>query len=216
MDIEAWRRPVHELTARGLVRDFADLYALRFEDLAPSSPEGEEGESLVRATCWPRSRQPRARAAPLLFGLGIRFVGERAATCWPVTSAAWGDGRLVEEIDALYEIGPAVAQSGTMVRRPQRALVARLEAAGVRTGRRERRPHRRPSRACSSCDRVALGMTRDEAKQAIEARAAGSPLGLGRTSVRGGGRHPGSKLEKARRWACAAWTKPVPQPAESS
>jgi DNA ligase (NAD+) len=46
MDIEGLGDVVvHELAERGLVRDFADLYALRFEDLAPIfAPKAKKGD----------------------------------------------------------------------------------------------------------------------------------------------------------------------------
>jgi len=82
MDIEGLGDVVvHELAERGLVRDFADLYALRFEELAPVfAPKAKKGASLgaknlLAALDASRSRELRR----LLFGLGIRFVGERAA-----------------------------------------------------------------------------------------------------------------------------------------
>ena len=72
---------VHELVESGLVQDFADLYALGFEDLAPLfAPKAKKGESLgarnlLEAIEASKSRELRR----LVFGLGIRFVGERAA-----------------------------------------------------------------------------------------------------------------------------------------
>ena len=82
MDIEGLGDAlVRQLVEKGMVRDFADLYALRFEELAPLfAPKAKKGESLgaknlLAAIDASRSRELRR----LLFGLGIRFVGERAA-----------------------------------------------------------------------------------------------------------------------------------------
>ena len=66
-------------------------------------------------TCWTAIEASKDRELRrLLFGLGIRFVGERAAHApGPPLPAAWtrSQAASVEEIDAIYEIGPAVAES---------------------------------------------------------------------------------------------------------
>ncbi len=81
----------------------------------------------------------RSKARPLrrlLFGLGIRHVGERAARLLARLGsiealAAAG----AEELEALDEIGPktAAAVRQFFEQRANRELVARLAAAGVRT-----------------------------------------------------------------------------------
>src|SRR5439155_7257488 len=61
---------------RPLVRDFADLYDLRHEDLAALERMGD----LSASNLLERIEKSKERGlAPLLFGLGIRLVGERAA-----------------------------------------------------------------------------------------------------------------------------------------
>jgi DNA ligase (NAD+) len=197
---------VHELVERGLVKDFADLYALRFEELAPLfAPKAKKGESLgarnlLEAIGSSRSRELRR----LIFGLGIRFVGERAAMLLArhfQSLDAIGAAE-VEAIDAIYEIGPAVAGSvHAWFRDPaNRALVERLRAAGLRV---EEAPAEGKSLAFQGQQFVLTGslesMTRDEAKAAIEARG-GRVTGTvsKRTSVVVAGREAGSKLERAR------------------
>ena len=63
------------------MRDFADLYGLRFEDLAPLfAPKAKKGESLGARNLLAEIEASSSRELRrLLFGLGIRFVGERAA-----------------------------------------------------------------------------------------------------------------------------------------
>jgi DNA ligase (NAD+) len=206
MDIEGLGDVVvHELLERGLVRDFAGLYRLRFEDLAPLfAPKAKKGESLgakklLVAIDASRSRELRR----LLFGLGIRFVGERAAQ---LLARHFGSlealaAASVEEIDAIYEIGPAVAQSvHDWFRDPANArLVASLERAGLRT-RGEK------ATAASSAFQglqfvltgALVGMTRDEAKAAIEARGGRVTASVSKkTSYVVVGADAGSKLEKA-------------------
>jgi DNA ligase (NAD+) len=207
MDIEGLGNVlVHELVARGVVKDFADIYSLRFEDLAPLfAPKAKKGESLgarnlLEAIDASRSRELRR----LVFGLGIRFVGERAAMLLArhfhsLDAIGAAD---VEAIDAIYEIGPAVAGSvHAWFRDPANLkLVERLKAAGLRV---ERAAAGTASLAFQGQQWVLTGslesMTRDEAKAAIEARG-GRVTGTvsKKTSVVVAGREAGSKLERAR------------------
>jgi len=207
MDIEGLGDAlVHELSEKGLVRDFADLYGLRFEDLAPLfAPKAKKGESLgarnlLAAIDASRSRELRR----LIFGLGIRFVGARAAMLLArhfrsLRALAAAD---VAAIDAIYEIGPAVAGSvHAWFRDPANLkLVERLERAGLRVQEAEAEPG---SLAFQGQQFVLTGtldsMSRDEAKAAIEARG-GRVTGTvsKKTSVVVAGRESGSKLERAR------------------
>jgi DNA ligase (NAD+) len=207
MDIEGLGDAlVHELLARGLVRDFADLYGLRFEQLAPLfAPKAKKGESLgaknlLEAIAASRSRELRR----LLFGLGIRFVGERAAMLLARHFRSLGAiaRATADEIDAIYEIGPAVAGSvhAWFADPANRALVARLEAAGLRV----EEPGPAPGALTFQGLQLVLtgtldSMSRDEAKAAIEARG-GRVTGTvsKKTSLVVAGREAGSKLERAR------------------
>jgi len=197
---------VHELLEKGLVRDFADLYALRFEDLAPLfAPKAKKGESLgaknlLAAIDASRSRELRR----LLFGLGIRFVGERAAMLLARhfrSLDALGEAS-VEAIDDIYEIGPVVAESvHQWFRDPaNRRLVERLEAAGLRIEEQSAGP---ASLSFQGMQFVLTGtldtMTRDEAKAAIEGRGGRVTSSVSKkTSVVVAGRDAGSKLDKAK------------------
>jgi DNA ligase (NAD+) len=207
MDIEGLGDVVvHELMARGLVRDFADLYALRFEDLAPLfAPKAKKGESLGAKNLLAGIEASRSRELRrLLFGLGIRFVGERAALLLArhfrgLDALAAAD---VEAIDDIYEIGPAVAESvHAWFRDPaNRRLVERLKGAGLRV---EEDEAPSGSRAFHGMQFVLTGtlesMTRDEAKAAIESRGGRVTSSVSKkTSVVVAGREAGSKLDKAK------------------
>jgi DNA ligase (NAD+) len=197
---------VHQLVAKGLVRDFADLYGLRFEQVAPIfAPKATTGESLgarhlIAAIDASRARELRR----LLFGLGIRFVGERAAQLLARHFASLEKlaAASVEEIDAIYEIGPAVAESVfRWFHDPANLrLLGRLEEAGLRT--REEQPAA-GSQALQGKQFVLTGalasMTRDEAKAAVEARGGRVTSAVSKkTSFVVAGSDAGSKLEKAR------------------
>jgi DNA ligase (NAD+) len=207
MDIEGLGDVVvHELTERRLVRDFADLYALRLEDLVPIfAPKGKTGESLGAKNLLAAIEKSRSRELRrLLFGLGIRFVGERAALLLARHFRSLGalEAAGVEAIDDIYEIGPAVAESvHAWFRDPaNRRLVERLKGAGLRVEEGEAHV---ASPAFQGMQFVLTGtlesMTRDEAKAAIEGRGGRVTSAVSKkTSVVVAGRDAGSKLDKAK------------------
>jgi len=207
MDIEGLGEViVHELLARGLVKDVADLYRLRFEDLKPVfAPKAKKEESLGATALLAgieKSRQRELRR--LLFALGIRHVGDRAAA---LLARHFGNlDRLaeasVEEIDDIYEIGPTVAQSvHDWFHTPSnQQLLARLKEAGVWP---QEEAHAERSDTFAGKQFVLTGtletMTRDEAKAAIEARGGRVTSSVSKkTTYVVAGRDPGSKLDKAK------------------
>jgi DNA ligase (NAD+) len=207
MDIEGLGEViVHELLARGLVKDVADLYRLRFEDLKPVfAPKAKKEESLGATALLAgieASRQRELRR--LLFALGIRHVGDRAAA---LLARHFGNlDRLaeasVEEIDDIYEIGPTVAQSvHDWFHTPSnQQLLARLKEAGVWP---QEEAHAERSDTFVGKQFVLTGtletMTRDEAKAAIEARGGRVTSSVSKkTTYVVAGRDPGSKLDKAK------------------
>ena len=195
---------VHQLVEKGLVRDFADLYKLGLEDIVGLERMAEKsGQNLLDQIDASRSRELRR----LLFGLGIRFVGERAAMLLArhFRSLEALARASVEEIDALYEIGPAVAHSvqDWFADEANRRLVDRLRAARVRTSEASEAP---ASLAFQGMQFVLTGglvtMTRDEARAAIEARGGRVTSSVSKkTSVVVVGVDPGSKYDKARELA---------------
>ena len=133
----------------------------------------------------------------LLFGLGIRFVGERAASllarhfrCADALAAA------DEEIDAsIPGIGPVVAQSvhDWFADEHNRELIAALAAAGVRMEETSEAPS---SDALAGKSFVLTGgletLSRDQAKSAIEARGGRvDHVGVEEDRLRRGGPGPG-------------------------
>jgi len=207
MDIEGLGTVViRELLDRGLVKDVADLYRLRFEDLKPIfAPKAKKEESLAATNLLSAIEASKTRELRrLLFGLGIRFVGERAAILLARhfrSLAALGKAQ-VEEIDEIYEIGPTVAGSVRewFAQEENQALVRRLAEAGVGTEEPDASP---TSRAFQGQQFVLTGgletMTRDEAKAAIEARGGRVTSSVSKkTSMVVVGKDAGSKFEKAK------------------
>jgi DNA ligase (NAD+) len=188
---------------KGLVRDFADIYHLaerRDDVLALERMADKSADNLLAGIEASKSRELRR----LLFGLGIRFVGDRAALLLArhFRSLAALQAASVEEIDALYEIGPAVAQSvhDWFAEEANQRLVERLRQAGVSTEEAGAAgPAALPFQGKQFVLTGALeGMSRDEAKGAIEARGGRVTSSVSKkTSYVVVGQDPGSKYEKA-------------------
>jgi DNA ligase (NAD+) len=196
---------VHELLERRLIKDVADLYRLRFEDLKPVfAPKAKKEESLGATALLAGIEASKARELRrLLFGLGIRFVGDRAATLLArhFRSLDALSKANAEEIGAIYQIGPTVAQSvHEWFHTPSNVeLVQRLKEAGVRTEETGPAPH---SAALAGKQFVLTGsletMSRDDAKAAIEARGGRVTSSVSKkTSYVVAGKEPGSKRDKA-------------------
>ncbi len=133
MDIEGLGDVVVEaLIQRGLIRDVAGLYRLTETQLLQLPLFKEKRAAKLLGTI----QESRARGlARLLYGLGIRHVGEKAAR---ELAARFGSiSRLLEAdaktLEQIPGIGPVVADAVTRyVRQPQtRRLIEELSAAGV-------------------------------------------------------------------------------------
>ena len=126
------------LYQKGLIRDVSDLFSLRVDDIKGLDRMGlKTAENIVSGIA-------ASRAVPferVLFALGIRFVGETVAK---KLARAFGSIDALRRADmqtltAVDEIGEKIAQSITAYfANPQnRALVERLEAAGLQFSRTE-------------------------------------------------------------------------------
>jgi len=194
---------VHQLVEKGMVRDFADLYRLagrRDELVALERMAEKSADNLLGQIEASRGRELRR----LLYGLGIRFVGERAAMLLArhFRSLDAIAGAPVEEMESIYEIGPVVARSVRewFDREENRRLVARLQEAGVSTA--EAAAAAPMAQTLKGQQFVLTGalerMTRDEAKAAIEARGGRVTSSVSKkTTAVIVGRDPGAKAAKA-------------------
>jgi DNA ligase (NAD+) len=194
---------VNQLVSAGLVTDCADVYHLTAPQLEALERMGHKSAEKLLAEI---ERSKQNELWRLLYALGIRYVGERAAQ---VLARAFGSvdalvAARVEELEAVPEVGPVVAQAvRTWFDEPRNhSLVERLREAGVKmTGE---RAAARPSAGPLAGQVFVLtgtlsSMSRDEATEAITARGgrvAGSVTK--KTSYVVAGAEPGSKLDKAR------------------
>jgi len=133
MDIEGMGEAVVEqLVSKKMVKDFADIYYLKNEDLLKLELfKHKKAQNLLVAI--ERSRkQPLSR---LIYALGIRHVGEKAAY---VLAQKFGTlDKLMhaksEDLDAIYEVGAVMAQSLTSFFKQDisRKLINKLKEAGL-------------------------------------------------------------------------------------
>jgi DNA ligase (NAD+) len=208
---------IAQLIEQKMVADYADVYALQADALAQLTSRSVRGDGreIVRRFGEKNAAKvvaqvDRSRSNELwrlIYGLGIRHIGERAAQVladafesMPVLAAA-----SLERLQATAEIGPVLAES---VRswfdepRNQR-LLERLRAAGVRMDVPREQRARSVEGPLSGKTYVLTGtlarMTRDEATAAIE-RLGGKVAGSVSRKTAGVvvGEDAGSKADKAR------------------
>ncbi|MBQ1979052.1 MAG: NAD-dependent DNA ligase LigA [Alistipes sp.] len=170
MDIEGLGDETVELLFdNGLVRDIADLYDLQAVQLASLPRLGEKSaENIIRSIRLSK-QVPFQR---LLFGLGIRFVGETTAK--QLAEEFRSMDRLMtatrEELLATEEVGEKIADSilEYMADEKNRTLIERLRRAGLQFEAEERALS---SEALNGKSFVVSGkftISRDELKQLIE------------------------------------------------
>ncbi|MEZ3443258.1 NAD-dependent DNA ligase LigA [uncultured Alistipes sp.] len=135
MDIEGLGEETVELLFEsGLLKNVADLYDLRADQLSPLPRLGEKSaENIIRSI----RRSTEVPFHRVLFALGIRFVGETTAK---YLAGHFGTLEAVmratrEELVEAEEVGDKIADAilDYFADAGNRRIVERLEAAGVRT-----------------------------------------------------------------------------------
>ena len=204
MDIEGLGdKLVEQLVATGLVKDYADLYALTPARLEPLERMGKKSaQALVDQVAASRERG----LVRVLNALGIRHVGPRVAEllCAAFPSIEKLQAATVDQLAEVPEIGPAIAASvhewlaGDYGRR----TIEGLRNAGVRLD--VPAPQRVPEGPLTGRTLVVTGtlagFSRQEAEEAIRragGRAASSVSK--KTDFVVAGAEAGSKLETARK-----------------
>lgn len=209
---ESW---IDELVSTGLVRDYADLYALTMEQLATltstaKNADGKEitrrfGEKNATKVVAEIEKSKGAGLARLLFGIGIRHVGEGGATA---LARAFGDMRALraattDALEAVPDVGPVVAKAvRQFLDAPESgALIDRLAAAGVdmtapnATALLASQPFAGQTFVLTG---TLSGLTRNEASELITARGGKVSGSVSKkTTYVVAGTEAGSKLDKA-------------------
>ncbi|MBA2732640.1 MAG: NAD-dependent DNA ligase LigA, partial [Acidobacteria bacterium] len=193
---------VEQLVEKKMIADVGDIYRLKQEEVAALERMAEKSASNLMA----QIESSRTRDLPhLIYGLGIRHVGERTAGILArhFRSLERLSKATTEELDDIHEIGMTVAQSvrdwfddaGNLY------LCERLRTAGVRT--------EIEGSAESAQDETFAGqqfvltgklesLTRDEARAMIERRGGRVTSTVSKkTDYVVAGEDAGSKLDKA-------------------
>ena len=219
MDIDGLgERLVEDLFAAELVRDVADLYALRRDDLVALdgfAVDKKTGAAKRAARVLASIDESRTRPfARVLFALGIRHVGAVTAQAL-VGRFPSVDALLRAEAGELADVegvGPVVAEGVLQyfADRRNRETIEKLKQAGVRLAE---EPGARSAGRLSGLTFVLTGrlptLTRGQAQEAIEAAGGRVSGSVGKaTDYVVAGDDPGSKYDRAKEIGVAILDEP--------
>jgi DNA ligase (NAD+) len=124
---------VDQLVDKGLVKDVADLYSLKLDQVADLERMAEKSAQNLLDEIAASKKQPLSR---LIYALGMRFVGERTGQ---LLAENFGSLEELEEakpedLEKVTEVGPKVSESIVEFfgEPANRKLIKKLHAAGVR------------------------------------------------------------------------------------
>jgi DNA ligase (NAD+) len=191
---------VSQLTHRGLVKNVADIYKLTKSDLLSLERMGDKSAQNVLDEIDNSRKLPLER---VIYGLGIRFVGERTAQ---FLAEHFGSMDALmeateEELQQVNEVGPRIAQSIVefFAEAKNRDLVKKLREAGLTfAGKKKERGTKLAGKTfvlTGTLERY----SRDQAKKMLEdagGRVSGSVSK--KTDYVVAGSDAGSKLDKAK------------------
>ncbi len=192
---------VDQLLEKGLVKDFADLYKLKLDEVADLDRMAEKSAQNLLGEIEASGKNSLQR---LIYAIGIPFVGERTAQ---LLAQHFGSMEKIaeasaEELMEVTEIGPKIAEGvREFFSEPaNRKLVERLRAAGVNMKEERAEPK----------DAKFAGMTfvftgtlkkrsREEAEALVASRGGKTGSSVSKkTSYVVVGEDPGSKFDKAK------------------
>jgi DNA ligase (NAD+) len=191
---------VNQLTDRELVKNVADIYKLTKDDLLSLERMGDKSAQNILNEIEASKKLPLER---VIYGLGIRMVGERTAQFLAEHFGSMEDFEKAgaEELQDVNEVGPRIADSIVefFSITANRKLVERLRESGLTlTGQKKQRGTKLAGKTFVLTGTLAH-FTRDEAKKMIE-DAGGKVTGSvsKKTDYVVAGADAGSKLDKAK------------------
>ena len=190
---------VNQLTERGLVKNVADIYKLTKKDLLGLERFADKSAQNILNEIENSKKLPLER---VIYGLGIRFVGERTAQFLAEHFGSMEalEQASVEDLQNVNEVGPRIAESIAefFSVAANRKLIERLREAGLTlSGEKKQRGTKLAGKTFVLTGTLAK-YTRDEAKKMIE-DAGGKVTGSvsKKTDYVVAGTDAGSKLDKA-------------------
>jgi DNA ligase (NAD+) len=191
---------VNQLTERKMVKNVADIYRLTKGDLLKLERMGDKSAENILREIDASKKLPLER---VIFGLGIRFVGERTAEFLAEHFGSLDslmDAR-EEELQEVNEVGPRVAESIVeFFQEPRnRQLVDQLRDAGITFKGKKKERGTTLAGQTFVLTGTLVHYSRDEAKKMIEdagGRVSGSVSK--KTNYVVAGADAGSKLDKAK------------------
>ena len=201
---------VEQLVGKGMVRDVADLYSLKLEEVAELERMGEKSAQNLLNEIEGSKKQPLDR---LIYALGIQFVGERTgqllaehfSTLEELASAT------AEELENVNEVGPKVAQSITefFSEPANKKIIKKLREKGVnpKAEKREVKSQKLAGKSFVFTGSLA-NRSREEAGELVQQH--GGKVGGSvskKTDYVVVGTDPGSKYEKAKELGVAILTE---------
>jgi DNA ligase (NAD+) len=183
-----------------MVKSIADLYSLTEEQLLSLERIGQKSAETLLAEIE-RSKQNSLNR--VLFGLGIRFIGERTAQLLAEEFGSMDElmAASADELERVNEVGPRVAQAirEFFDEEKNRALIEKLRKAGLTFTAEKRKRSSELEGLTFVLTGTLPNLTREDAKARIEAaggRVSGSVSK--KTHYVVAGDEAGSKLDKAR------------------
>ncbi len=193
---------VKQLVEHGLVKNIGDIYSLKLDDLVALERMGEKSsQNLLDAIQKSKGRG----LSMVIFGLGIRHVGIRAARTLASRFSTIGNlmDASFESLEGIPEIGPIMARSivNFFNNSENRDIIRVLQKNGVRME--ETRTQKKGTKL-SGKKFVLTGTldtyTREEAKELIESLGGDVTSSVSKkTDYVVVGEDPGSKYEKAKK-----------------
>jgi DNA ligase (NAD+) len=201
---------VNQLADKGLVKTVADIYDLTEDKLLTLERMGKKSAQNVLDEIENSKKLPLER---VIFGLGIRFVGERTAQFLAehfgsmdalIEAATKREEESVAELQQVEEVGPRVSAAiREFFDEPKNLqLIERLRKAGLRMKGVKKERGTKLAGMTFVLTGTLLKYSRDEAKKLLEdagAKVSGSVSK--KTNYVVAGEEAGSKLDKARELA---------------
>ena len=192
---------VSQLVDKALIKDYGDIYNLRLDDVkALERMAQKSAQNLIDAVEKSKANELHR----LIFGLGIRHVGEHAA--W-VLANHFGSIEKMEEasrdgLTEIHEIGPVMAESiyNFFHNKENLSILSKLKEAGLRMSGARVLAKEGPLEGKNIVITGTLKtFTRPEAEELIRRMGGNASSGVGKnTDFVIVGKEPGSKLDKAR------------------